>query len=273
MPNNQKLRQRRHSVNAMIEIQKNQQPSPADGIKSLVAGYAEQFAKTLPAGITGESYTRFCLTALTKTPALMSCTPESVMGCLLTLAGIGLVPDGRHAHLIPYGNACTLILDYKGIIELMKQSGEVVRVHADVVRENDEFAYSMGEVQRHSYQLGKDRGKAIGAYAFAKIQSGDMPSIVMDVAEIEAIRAKSKAKNSGPWVDFWDEMAKKTCVRRLSKYLSIRPDVAEAIDKDEEFHSTGRPTRKVSAREVPADPFAEPAQLGSGQMADEPLME
>ena len=42
------------------------------------------------------------------------------------------------AHLIPYGNEVTLILDYKGLLELVRRSGDVVSIRSELVCENDD---------------------------------------------------------------------------------------------------------------------------------------
>ena len=104
-----------------------------------------QFARSLPRHLSADRFTRIAITMLSKTPKLMECTQASVMRCLLDLSALGLEPDGRRAHLIPYGKECTLIVDYKGLVEIVTRSGNIVRIHADTVRENDEFDHDSGE--------------------------------------------------------------------------------------------------------------------------------
>ena len=99
--------------------------------------FRDQVARALPKHLTPDRFLRVALTALLKTPKLATCTPESVTQCLLSCSQMGLEPDGRRAHLIPYGNACTLIIDYKGIVELAMRSGLVANLHADTVCENE----------------------------------------------------------------------------------------------------------------------------------------
>jgi len=112
--------------------------------------FKQEVARVLPKHCTPERMVRTGLTALMKTPKLATCTPESFLNCMLQLSQWGLEPDGRHAHLIPYGDQCTLILDYKGIVDLVLRSGSVRTIHADVVHEGDLFDYSLGEVRAHT---------------------------------------------------------------------------------------------------------------------------
>ena len=50
-----------------------------------------------------------------------------------------------------------------------------------------------------------------------KTAQGDYLTEEMSLAEIKQVEASSKAKN-GPWQKWWDEMARKTIVKRASKY-------------------------------------------------------
>jgi recombination protein RecT len=126
-----------------------------------------------------------------------------------------------------------LIVDYKGLVALARRSGEIADIHADVVCRNDRFRYSFGTngTLEHEPNL-DDRGPVRAAYSFAKLKDGSSSYEVMSIQEIEAIRNRSKAGKSGPWVTDWNEMAKKTVFRRHSKWLPVSSEFQEAIDKD-----------------------------------------
>lgn len=85
-----------------------------------------QVAAALPKHLTPDRFIRVALTAMLKTPKIAQCSQNSLFKVLLDCSSLGLEPDGRRAHIIPYGNEATLIIDYKGLIELAKRSGEVV---------------------------------------------------------------------------------------------------------------------------------------------------
>lgn len=191
----------------------------------------------LPKHMTADRFVRVALTALLKTPKLADCTPESVIQCMLNCSALGLEPDGRRAHLIPYANVCTLIVDYKGIVELAKRSGDVSGVFAQVVCENDSFQWQNGEVT-HQIDWRNDRGTMYAAYATITFKDGSKQTDVMTKAEIDAIRRRSKAGNSGPWVTDYNEMAKKTVFRRASKWITLSPEVAEALEREDAAFSS-----------------------------------
>jgi recombination protein RecT len=216
----------------------------------------QQFAAALPQHLTPDRFCRIALTALTRTPKLADCTQESLMRCLLDLSAYGIEPDGRRAHLIPYGNQCTLILDWKGLAELAMRSGIIAKLHADIVCENDVFDYNLGEVVQHKIDFKAPRGEMYAAYAMAVTKDGPVFVAVLNKDEIDGIRKRSKSGNSGPWQTDYNEMAKKTAFRRLAKWLPLSAEFRDAVDKDDDVVIERDVTPKTAARATPLDPFA-----------------
>jgi recombination protein RecT len=207
--------------------------APKNDLRTLINSdrVKAEIIRALPSHVTPDRFIRVMLTALTKTPKLMECTQESVMRCMMDCSALGIEPDGRRVHLIPYGKECTLIIDYKGLVELVRRSGNVTSIRAEHVCENDEFSWENG-VLNHRIDWRKPRGEIQAVYAEAKLASGETQTAVMTREEVEGIRKRSKAGSSGPWVTDWGEMAKKTPLRRLVKLLPLSADIAEAIDRD-----------------------------------------
>jgi recombination protein RecT len=205
-------------------------------IKGLIASdeFKNQVALCLPKHLTPDRFVRVAITAITRTPKLMECTQPSLLRCLMDCSQYGLEPDGRRAHLIPYGRECTLVIDYKGLAELAMRSGLISTLHADTVCENDVFEVDLGEVTKHTVNYRQERGKPYAVYAIAKFKDGGRACAVMTMAEVEAIRNRSKAKNSGPWVTDFGEMAKKTVFRRLAKMLPLSPEFRDAVERDDD---------------------------------------
>jgi recombination protein RecT len=203
-------------------------------IKSLLTGdkFKNEVARALPKHLTPDRFIRVACTAMTKTPKLAQCTQESFFNALLSLSQLGLEPDGRRAHLIPYGNTCQLIVDYKGLVELAMRSGNVSNIHADIICENDVFEYDKGEIKVHKIDFKQPRGEMYAAYAICRFKDGTEKTEVMTRDEVEAIRKRSKAGNAGPWVTDWNEMAKKTVFRRLSKWLPLSPEQRDVLEHD-----------------------------------------
>lgn len=206
-----------------------------------------EIGKALPAHMKPERMARVALTCLTRVPKLAECTPESFMQCLLSLSQWGLEPDGRRAHLIPFENRkrgiveCTLIIDYKGLVELAYRSGMVKNIHADVVRVGDVFTYNLGSVDAHTPWAfrsdpgkPKDAGKVYAAYCIVTLEGGLKKCEVMTFDEIEGIRARSKSGGTGPWATDWNEMAKKTVFKRVSKWLPLSAEIVDAMDGDDD---------------------------------------
>jgi recombination protein RecT len=202
-------------------------------IKDWLSGdkFREAVAASLPSHMTADRFVRVALTAMMKTPKLADCTQASIFKVMLDLSSIGLEPDGRRAHIIPYGNVATLIIDYKGLIELAKRSGEVVNWRAEIVCENDKFGWENGVVT-HKIDWRKPRGKLDAVYSHVRNKDGVDDYEVMTIDQVEAIRKRCKAGASGPWVTDFSEMAKKTVMRRHSKRLTLSPEFTDALAKD-----------------------------------------
>jgi recombination protein RecT len=205
------------------------------------------------------------ITAITRTPKLAQCDQASFFGALLTLSQYGIEPDGRRAHLIPFENRkrgvteCQLIIDYKGLAELAMRSGLVSYLHADTVCEHDQFEVNLGEITKHVVDYRKPRGEVYAAYAVCRFKDGATKAEVMTRDEVEAIRKRSRAGTSGPWVTDWAEMAKKTAFRRLSKWLPLSADLRQAIEvDDDQFADMKR--ANLTATDTPMNPFALPAE-------------
>lgn len=223
------------------EIQKTPEKPKALTIRDRLESneFKAAVAKALPKHLTPDRFIRIACTAIMKTPKLAQCDQASFFNALLTLSQLGIEPDGRRAHLIPFENRkrnvteVQLIIDYKGLVELVMRSGLVSNLHADVVCENDEFAYDMGTIERHRINFKQPRGAVYAVYCIARFKDGTSKTEVMTVEEVESIRKRSRAAQAGPWVTDWSEMAKKTCFRRLSKWLPLSPEFRDAIEADD----------------------------------------
>ena len=194
--------------------------------------FQEQIAVACGDAIDPKHFLRVALTSVNKNPKLADCTKESVLQCCLDAASFGVETNGRDAHLIPYGKVCTLIIDYKGYVRLVMNTGLVSNIHADVVCENDEFEYNLGEVKTHRIDYRKPRGEMYAVYCIATMKDGSKKAEVLSKEEVDKIRVRSRSGGSGPWVtDYW-QMSRKTAFRRLQKWLPLSPEIQEKLDKD-----------------------------------------
>ena len=204
--------------------------------------FKRELSALLPRTMSPERFVRIAFQAVHKNPDLLKCSQESFFNCLLSLGTIGLEPDGRRAHLIPYGTECTLVVDYKGIAEVLRRNHDVASMHCDVVYTRDEYEAEQGTNQhlRH-VRARSERGTPILAYSFVRLPDGSQEFEEMSIAEIEAIRKRSKTPNKGPWVTDWDAMARKTVFRRHAKMLPLSPESRELIEREDDGDSLAEP--------------------------------
>jgi recombination protein RecT len=169
---------------------------------------------------------------------------------MMTAAQLGMEPNTPlgQAYLIPRNNRkkgvmeCQFQLGYKGLIDLAYRSGEVTIIQAHTVCENDEFTYELGldPKLRHVPAAG-DRGDAVAYYAMFRTKDGGCGFAVMSKVEVEAFARKySESYNSSfsPWRTNFDEMAKKTVLKKALKYAPLKSDFARNLTADETIKST-----------------------------------
>ena len=203
--------------------------------------------KALPSVITPERFTRMVLSALSSTPKLAECSPQSFLAAMMTAAQLGVEPNTAlgQAYLLPYRNhgqmECQFQLGYKGLIDLAYRSGEVSVIQAHTVYENDVFEYELGMDPKLRHVPAKaDRGEAVAYYAMFKTKDGGYGFEVMSVDDVQrhAQRySKSYGSGSSPWRSNFDEMAKKTVLKRALKYAPLKSDFVRGVAQDETIKS------------------------------------
>jgi len=212
-----------------------------------VRGFLEKLTPNmqaaLPKHMTAERMARIALTACQMTPTLLDCDRQSLALAVLGASALGLEIGGGlgHAYLVPYGKTATLIVGYRGMIDLARRSGQLSTIFARVVRVGDQFDYAYGLDDKlvHTPSLKSD-GEVTHVYAVAKLRDGGRQFEVMTRAEVDKIRSRSRASGSGPWVTDYEEMAKKTAIRRLFKMLPVSIETQRAVTIDEAAeHGTG----------------------------------
>lgn len=213
--------------------------------KKSVIGLLEQMkgeiARCLPRHLTPERMARIAMTELRKTPKLQECDPMSFIAAIMQASQLGLEPGILGScYLIPFNNnqtgkvECTFMPGYRGFLDLARRSGQITSLVARAVYANDEFSYEFGlrEDLIHRPSMG-ERGELIAVYAVAILKDGGHQFDVMSRKEVDAIRNQSKSKNNGPWVTHYEEMAKKTVLRKLFKWLPCSVEMQKAVSLDE----------------------------------------
>lgn len=214
-------------------------------------------------GMDARTLIRIAMRELSEESKLRQCTPESFYLALTAAAQLGLEPTGIHgeAYLVPFKNEVTLMPGYQGLVKLALQSEKVMAVWAKAVYEGDFFEMDEGSAPRLTHRpllTAKEGRTLVAAYACAEMVHGRVVFEVLSRDEIEAIRQVSHGRNGGPWTEWYPEMAKKSAVRRLCKYLpkSSRLKMAVALDE--------RPEQAPQIIDVAAEDA--PAEAPKGNM-------
>ena len=198
-----------------------------------------RFADVLPEGMDPKRVVRLAKFAVHRNPALLKCDPVSVIEAIVTACQLGLEinsPIGG-AHLVPYKTRCQMIPDYRGLVKLALQNDDCLKLVAREVYEGDLIHIMQGtsESIEHVPLLGGEvrmDGDITGFYAVATLKGGVTVHEYAPKGDVDKIRARSRAGNSGPWETDYAAMGKKTMVKRVLKWLDLSPQLALAIEMD-----------------------------------------
>ncbi|QWE95630.1 recombination protein RecT [Cupriavidus sp. EM10] len=223
-------------------------------VKTFFESQKATLAAVLPKHVSPDRMLKIALGALRTTPKLMECTVESLMGAVVQCSQLGLEPNTPlgHAYLIPFEKKkkqgerwvvdkieTQIVIGYKGLIDLARRSGQVVSIAAHAVHENDRFEYSYGLDEKLEHKPAMtNRGRVIAFYAVAKLVGGGHAFEVMSAEQVNEIRDASQnykfARDKGKtvWGQHYEEMGRKTVLRRLFKYLPVSIEMANASTLD-----------------------------------------
>lgn len=224
-----------------------------------------QFQAALPAHIPVERFKRVLLTAIQQNPKLATADRPSLFTSAMKAAHDGLLPDGREGALVIYNtrikingadkwiDAVQWIPMVGGIRKKVRNSGQISTWDVKAVFEKDEFLYEEGldVILRHKPFLDGPAGELRAVYSICKMKTGEVSIDVMAKWQVDRIRAMSKAKDKGPWVDHYVEMAKKTVARRHSKVLPMSTDLDDLIRRDDDLYDMEAASDKASPQRRP----------------------
>lgn len=217
----------------MNQIAKHDE-TPEAKLRRQLTAMTPQFAMALPSHIKPEKFQRVVMTVVQQNPDLLNADRRSLLGACIKCASDGLVPDGREAAIVLFGNKPQYMPMVAGLLKRARNSGDIGSITAQVVYERDCFVWRPAEdrpIEHEAPPLSEDRGNPVGAYAMARLKDGSIVCEVLSMAEIEKIRNVSRTKNSGPWVQWKSEMMRKTAVRRLAKWLPMDAEDADRLDQ------------------------------------------
>ena len=222
-----------------------------DKIKSSIA-------TVVPKHIDKSRLIRVALAEVKRNPTLAKCDPSSFMNAFFQTCSLGLELGGplQEAHPIPFNvkgqMQCQLIIGYRGLIKLARRSGEIAKIEAHAVYENDDFEYQYGTdcFLRHRPAL-DDRGSIIAFYAIALLKDGESQFEVMGIEAVNKIKNDSKAAQGShsPWNKYFEEMGRKTVIRRIFKYLPVSVELQEALSAEDDSSTLYEQVKDISPKE------------------------
>lgn len=212
-------------------------------IQDFLKKQISDLTKACPKHLTPERLIQVASVCLYRNPALQDCDPASLLTSVIQASSLGLdiSPGMGEAYLIPRWNSKARCNEaqfqpgYRGLVKLARQAGGINYIQAEIVRKKDVFrAYRDPDWKIHHEPFyGKEGGSVTHVYAIAKLANSEYQIVVMSRDEVEDIRGRSQSANAGPWKTDWNEMAKKTCLKRLCKGLPTNADPAAAFALNE----------------------------------------
>jgi len=213
--------------------------------KGLVESY-------LPKHINQDRMLRLIYSAFTSTRGLSSCSALSIVNSIMHAAQVGLEFNTLQGHgwIIPRWNSRAGVMEasfqpgYRGLIDLAYRSNLVTAVASGVVKARDDFEFDDGTQPTitHHWDLTKDRGDWVGAWARVDVKDGRSIIEVMQRSAIELIRdtyapRKKSGEMVGPWITHPDAMIRKTAAKRPLKFAPASTELANAIGLDDVLES------------------------------------
>ena len=227
-----------------------QQARPTDNLKTLLTKNWERTAAVIGNNMKPERLYQMCVSTINHNPELAACSAQSVLSCFMRCSALGLEPsdvDGLgRAYVLPYGNKnmqtgqkeATLIIGYKGMLDLARRSGEIKDISARAVYEKDTFNYGYsvdGDYLNHQPFSGKSRGQLTYVYMLAHFKDGGHYLEVMSREQVNDIMQRSPSSKSSrsPWQSDFEAMAKKTVIRRAFPFLPASVTAQQSVTSDE----------------------------------------
>lgn len=220
-----------------------------------------QFALAMPKGMEAAQLVRDALTCIRQTPKLAECSPQSVLGSLMTCAQLGLRPGVLgQAWVLPYWdsksktNVAQLIIGYKGYVDLAYRSGQIASIIARTVYEGDTYdiEYGLDEKLVHRPALKGERTTPVAHYAVVRLANGGSSFWVMTEDEMQAWKQRYAPRNKagnivGPWTSDYEAMARKTALLRLAAWMPKSTELAYAMEIDGGVRTTLDPKADLAA--------------------------
>lgn len=222
-----------------------------ESVEVAVKRQLPEIGLTMPEGLDPNRFIGLVAQAVKSAPKLMDAFAtdqgqQSVVLAAHQCASIGLEPNTplQHCWLLPRKRKqtveCQLQIGYKGFLHLVRNSGNIKTIFAETVKENDLFEYERGLEKDHlRHRAAGTNGKILSAYAVVRYLNGGYDVILLDKYQVEKRRAKSDSFSSkdyrflSPWVQWEEEMWKKTALKALFHMMPLSVNAATALMSDD----------------------------------------
>lgn len=167
---------------------------------------------------------------------LQDVPPQQFIECVLAGAEMGFALDGKMCYVVKYKDKYQCQLSYIALVAVAKRMKTIKGADCDVISSNDRFSHERSEGTSklsHSYDLGVDRSRIIGAYCRIFLPDGTWVYEIMDRSELDRIQSIAPSKK-GPWLNHANEMRKKTVLRRGLKLHMDDPGLIRIMELTEE---------------------------------------
>jgi len=210
-----------------------------DVVRSQLTEHSHEIEELIPmwSALTLSKLSSTVMQVLADNKSLMQCTGDSILRSVKMAAEFGLNFSKvlGQAYLVPYKTTATLIIGYRGMIELVHRAADVRSIDCGIVYKGDKFEVVGGTSPSLTHVPNLETphrdSDITHVYAIAFYRDGHPHFEVMDRGEVDAIKARSKSGGRGPWVTDYAQMGVKCPIRRLFKYLPVSVERARLLEK------------------------------------------
>jgi len=225
-------------------------PSPIQNLRLQLEQRLDQFKAALPSHVTPDQFVAVLTRAAMANNDLVLADRISFFEAALAAAIDGLMPDGKEGAMVIYNTKIKVngqeqwikkvqwLPMIRGVLTKLYNTGLVKSATVGIVYQGDEFRAwtdDDGEHLFHEEADDADRDMSVirRYYAVVYMKDGGRFVETMRVKEVEKIRNASKSKDKGPWIDWPEEMAKKSTFKRLAKRLPVSREIAQVVSRDD----------------------------------------
>lgn len=234
-----------------------------EALRAQIEKRLDKLTEALPSHITPEQFKATLVRAAMSDPNLLLADRVSFFEAALAASIDGLMPDKKEGAMVVYNTKIKgqngqkdiwikkvqWLPMIRGIFTKVYNTGLVKSATVNVVYGGDQFrAWTDDEGEHLFHEEAEEQNRQIirRFYAQVVMKDGGVFVETMRLVDIEKVKATSKSSETGPWVDWFEEMAKKTVFKRLAKRLPISREIAQVLDRDNFLYDLAAQARDIT---------------------------